>query len=329
MEERCPNQHKDQKQTYESPVTSSSGSSPMNNMIHPSNLPAGHWRHSYSSEPFQLYDQHDLYTKAYSSYPQSYYHGESFYSGYHAANHSPWAETAEPSSSTSYFDRNVSNYSSTETYSSTRVQRASSIYPDIVSGVNNENRSQPTHQGTSKQQGPSDTKDNSAQGHKIPEVEQLQEEISFLSDEITTILIVLDSLRNAFLTDYTFTATPSLLVRDNRPMLKTLSFAKNDRISLNQTTYITGIDSNIKGNALDIINNPEVEKEIRIAYDDLAMQVKQLERKIDTLEKKSRKIMTENRKRSLDTSQADASILHHQLHGNIHQAHMLTLCTPP
>lgn len=309
MEERCPNQHKDQKQIYESPVTSSSGSSPMNNMIHPFNLPAGHWRHPYSSEPFQLYDQHDLYTKAYNSYPQSYLHGESFYSGYHTASHSPWAEAAEPSSSTSYFDRNVSSYSSTEIYSSTQIQRVSSIYPDIVSGVNNENRSQPTHQGTSKQQGPSDTKDNSAQGHKIPEVEQLQEEISFLSDEITTILIVLDSLRNAFLTDNTSTATPSL---NNRPMLKTLNFTKDDRISLNQTTYITGIDSNIKGKALDIVDNPEVEKEIRIAYDDIVMQVKQLERKIDTLEKKSRTIIAGNRKRSLGTSQADTSVSQRQ-----------------
>ncbi|PHZ10811.1 uncharacterized protein RHIMIDRAFT_259940 [Rhizopus microsporus ATCC 52813] len=312
MEERCPNQHKDQRQTYESPVTSSSESSPMNTMIHPFNLPAGHWRHPYSSKPFPLYDQHDLYTKAYTSYPQSYHYGESFYSGYHTANHSPWAETAEPSSSTSYFDRNASSYSSAEIYPSTQAQRVSSIYPDIVSGVNNENRSQPTHQVTSKQQGPSDTKGNSVQGHKIPEVEQLQEEISFLSDEITIVLIVLDSLRNAFLADNAFTATPSSLARDNRPMLKTLNFTKNDRASLKQTTYITDNDNNIKGNALDIVDNPEVEKEIRIAYDDLVMQVKQLERKIDTLEKKSRVMMTENRKRRLGTSHADTYVSQRQ-----------------
>ncbi|CEG78911.1 hypothetical protein RMATCC62417_13447 [Rhizopus microsporus] len=312
MEERCPNQHKDQRQTYESPVTSSSGSSPMNNMIHPLNLPTGHWRHPYSSEPFPLYDQHDLYTKAYTSYPQSYHYGESFYSGYHTTNHSPWAEAAEPSSSTSYFDRNVSSYSSAEIYPSAQAQRVSSIYPDIVSGANNENRSQPTHQGTSKQQGPSDTNGNSVQRHNISEVEQLQEEISFLSDEITTILIVLDSLRNAFLTDNASTATPSSLVRDNRPMLKTLNFTKNDRTSLNQTTYITGIDNNIKGNALDIVDNPEVEKEIRIAYDDLVVQVKQLEKKIDTLEKKSRAMMTENRKRRFGTSHAYTSVSQRQ-----------------
>lgn len=314
MEERCPNQHKNQRQTYESPVTSSSGSLPMKNIIHPFNLSVGHWRHPYPSEPFQLYDQHDLYTKAYNTYPRPtpYHYGESFYSGYHTANHSPWAETAEPSSSTSYFDRNVSSYSSTEIYPSTQVQRASSIYPDIVSGVNNENRSQPTHQGTSKQQGPSDTKDNNAQGHKIPEVEQLQEEISFLSDEIITILIVLDSLRNAFLTDNASTVTPSSLVRDNRPMIKTLNFTKNDRISLNQTTYISDIDNNMKGNALDIVDNPEVEKEIRIAYDDLMMQVKQLERKVDALEKKGKAIMTEYRKRRFGTSQADTSVSQRQ-----------------
>lgn len=312
MEERCPNQYKDQKQTYESPAASSSESSPMNNMIHPFNLPAGRWRHPYSSEPFQLYDQHDLYTKAYNSYSQSYHYGESFYSGYHTANHSRWTETAEPSLSTSYFDRSVSSYSSTEIYSSTQAQRVSSIYPDIVSGVNNENRSQSTHQGTSKQQGPSDTKDNNTQGYKIPEVEQLQEEVSFLSDEITTVLIVLDSLRNAFLTDNAFAATPSSLVRDSRPMLKTLNFTKNDRINLNQATYITGIDSNMKGNALDIVDNPEVEKEIRIAYDDLVIQVKQLERKVDILEKKSRTIMVENRKRSLGISQADTSVSQRQ-----------------
>lgn len=76
-------------------------------------------------------------------------------------------------------------------------------------------------------------------------VDQMENELSFLNDDCATILIMLDSLRNAF-------STSNKMDDKRRP------------------------------------KNQEMEREMRIAYDDLMLQVRQLERKVERLEEKSK-----------------------------------------
>lgn len=82
-------------------------------------------------------------------------------------------------------------------------------------------------------------------------ISEIEDEISFLADECTSILILLDSLRNAFSTD---TSTENMTIAIKK--------AK--------------------------------EKEIKTAYDGLVLQVWQLEKKIESLEKKSIEMISDN-----------------------------------
>ncbi|KAG1406469.1 hypothetical protein G6F60_002906 [Rhizopus arrhizus] len=82
-------------------------------------------------------------------------------------------------------------------------------------------------------------------------ISEIEDEISFLAGECTSILILLDSLRNAFSTD---------------------ASTENMTIAIKKAK----------------------EKEIKTAYDGLVLQVWQLEKKIESLEKKSIEMVSDN-----------------------------------
>jgi hypothetical protein len=88
-----------------------------------------------------------------------------------------------------------------------------------------------------------------------PTVGQLETELAFLNDDCSTIMMMLDSLRNAFSTG------PSLVVNG----MATLDFSKDDKKRAKA-------------------RNPEMERELRSGYDDLMIQVRQLEKKVERLE---------------------------------------------
>lgn len=82
-------------------------------------------------------------------------------------------------------------------------------------------------------------------------ISEIEDEISFLAGECTSILILLDSLRNAFSTD---------------------ASTENMTIAIKKAK----------------------EKEIKTAYDGLVLQVWQLEKKIESLEKKRIEMVSDN-----------------------------------
>ncbi|RCH84561.1 hypothetical protein CU098_005394 [Rhizopus stolonifer] len=108
-------------------------------------------------------------------------------------------------------------------------------------------------------------------------VDQLENELAFLRDECATILINLGSLRNAFLAQSPPSASTS--TNNRQPLMTTLSFTPEE-----------GKEENTKKKQKSIAQNPEMEREMRIAYDDLMLQVRQVEKKIETLEAKSKEI---------------------------------------
>ncbi|KAI8877291.1 hypothetical protein K501DRAFT_288480 [Backusella circina FSU 941] len=86
-------------------------------------------------------------------------------------------------------------------------------------------------------------------------VKSIETQISFLKDECATILMMLGSLRTAFLADET----------NKQQEQENVNNKKKDR-------------------------KLAMEREMRIAYDDLMLQVRQLERKVERLEERSRLI---------------------------------------
>lgn len=105
----------------------------------------------------------------------------------------------------------------------------------------------------------------------IVTVDQLENELSFLRDDCATILMMLDSLRNAF-------------------------SASNNKVSSMGTSTL---DFSTKRRT-SAPRNPEMEKEMRIAYDDLMLQVRQLERKVERLEDKRKAMYLLENQRVLD-----------------------------
>lgn len=95
-------------------------------------------------------------------------------------------------------------------------------------------------------------------------INHLEKELSFLKDDCTAILIMLDSLRNAFLAGESSIQGDSSRANDKRRRSKTAA------------------------------QNMEIQREMRIAYDDLMLQVRQLEKKIEKLEEQSRTLAEEN-----------------------------------
>lgn len=117
-------------------------------------------------------------------------------------------------------------------------------------------------------------------------VDQIENELAFLRDECATILIMLDSLRNAFITDVSSSSDQT-----NRsatlPLTGTINFMENDTAFNNSTNqnFATKIRPR---RSIVMAQNPEMEREMRIAYDDLMLQVRQLEKKVERLEVKSK-----------------------------------------
>ncbi|KAI9348859.1 hypothetical protein BD770DRAFT_395121 [Pilaira anomala] len=136
-------------------------------------------------------------------------------------------------------------------------------------------------------------------------VDQLERELDFLGDECATILMMLDSLRNAFLADISASSSSSSQLRPNSkapPFIGTFDSKQETHIdqgtytknSTNQASVSTA--NTIRRRSKIIAQNPEMEREIRTAYDDLMIQVRHLERKVDALEGKSKSAFSLDRK---------------------------------
>ncbi|KAI8883485.1 hypothetical protein K501DRAFT_142155, partial [Backusella circina FSU 941] len=89
---------------------------------------------------------------------------------------------------------------------------------------------------------------------------KLVDELSFLNDECATILMMLDSLRNAYLANGPHQAASSPSIQDSHI-----------------------IEGQQRGSN-SFVQNRDIEKEMRIAYDDLMLQVRQVEKKINKVE---------------------------------------------
>ncbi|CAO3649709.1 unnamed protein product [Mucor hiemalis] len=118
-------------------------------------------------------------------------------------------------------------------------------------------------------------------------VDQIENELAFLRDECATILIMLDSLRNAFITDV---STSSDLANKSAPLplTGTINFMENDAGFINNFTNQSFVTKIKPRRSIVMAQNPEMEREMRIAYDDLMLQVRQLEKKVERLEIKSK-----------------------------------------
>ncbi|KAI8337838.1 hypothetical protein EDC96DRAFT_611308 [Choanephora cucurbitarum] len=163
----------------------------------------------------------------------------------------------------------------TTKYSGNRRRKA-----DIYSSKPKENDTAPirsTDHGGSTQQ--TTRREARSAKNEALVVDQIENELAFLKDECATILINLNSLRNAFHAD-----APSIPTSytSNSSMV-----AINFALDRKSNSYA---ELNIKKNARPFEQNPEIEREIRIAYDDLMIQVRQVEKKVELLEAKSKKI---------------------------------------
>lgn len=136
-------------------------------------------------------------------------------------------------------------------------------------------------------------------------VDQLERELEFLGDECATILMMLDSLRNAFLADIPASSSSSSQLRPNSkapPFIGTFDSKQEthidqDTFTKNSTNQASVSTTNTTRRRSKIIaQNPEMEREIRTAYDDLMIQVRHLERKVDALEEKSKGAFNLDRK---------------------------------
>jgi hypothetical protein len=101
---------------------------------------------------------------------------------------------------------------------------------------------------------------------------KLEDELSFLNDECATILMMLDSLRNAYLA-----AGPQ----------------QASSLTTSPSSHDLHIIEEQQRRSTDFVQNRDIEKEMRIAYDDLMLQVRQVEKKINKVERKSQMITTQ------------------------------------
>ncbi|KAI7902140.1 uncharacterized protein BX663DRAFT_486941 [Cokeromyces recurvatus] len=142
-------------------------------------------------------------------------------------------------------------------------------------------------------------------------VDQLQNELDFLTNECSTILIILDSLRNAFTAN--ISTKPSRTVNFSS-MTTIINFTAentaNERTSAYPFKYQEAatttemMQDNNKKWCHQSNTNVEMNREMRIAFDDLTLQVRQLEKKLERLEDKSQnlylEINTANQRKSKD-----------------------------
>lgn len=127
-------------------------------------------------------------------------------------------------------------------------------------------------------------------------VDHLERELSYLGGDIATILILLDSLRNAFLADM----PPTSSTERPPPTLPSISSFDSKspshvtRQEIVKTTLPVVVDTRRLSRI--IAQNPEMEREIRIAYDELCQQTRLLEKKVESLEVKSKYANTLDKK---------------------------------
>ncbi|KAI9480347.1 MAG: hypothetical protein EXX96DRAFT_562247 [Benjaminiella poitrasii] len=133
-------------------------------------------------------------------------------------------------------------------------------------------------------------------------VDQLDNELDFLRDECTTILIMLNSLRNAFSADISSTSVHSSRSTGSfSSMTNTINFMmesdgallEQQQLQYNRNVCQSSSINNGTNNWGQSATNFEMERELRIAYDDLTLQVRQLEKKLDRLENKGRNLYLE------------------------------------
>jgi rubrerythrin len=101
------------------------------------------------------------------------------------------------------------------------------------------------------------------------DVEVIEDQLSYLTDDWQIISIVLNSVRNAYLTGKTSS-------RENMPLETIMDIARES-----------------EGDQEQLYS--EILKEIKIAFDELGIQVKQLARKIDMLEEEKNKLISKRR----------------------------------
>ncbi|KAL9549152.1 hypothetical protein PS6_006217 [Mucor atramentarius] len=145
-------------------------------------------------------------------------------------------------------------------------------------------------------------------------VDQLENELAFLRDECATILIMLDSLRNAFLADIPSTSASTSAAKSNSSsttinfMIENVGSLSSVKTSTMQHHVDTSSAATNNGDkrrrSKAMAQNAEMEREMRFAYDDLMLQVRQLEKKVERLEGK-KDSPNNNNKRKHDNQMAN------------------------
>lgn len=135
-------------------------------------------------------------------------------------------------------------------------------------------------------------------------VDQMENELAFLRDECATITIMLNSLRNAFLADIPSSSSTVASAKKMASSTATINFMVEDlntaTCHLTPTTQICSskaVHVDRRRRSKTLLQNPEMEREMRIAYDDLMLQVRQLEKKLEKLEGKSKRLKKDDRKK--------------------------------
>ncbi|KAG0775335.1 hypothetical protein G6F57_013553 [Rhizopus arrhizus] len=117
---------------------------------------------------------------------------------------------------------------------------------------------------------------------RATDVEVIEDQLSYLTDDWQIISIVLNSVRNAYLTGKTSS-------RENMPLETIMDIVRES-----------------EGDQEQLYS--EILKEIKIAFDELGIQVKQLARKIDMLEEEKNKLISKRRSIGRIKSSQEASV---------------------
>ncbi|KAL0089489.1 hypothetical protein J3Q64DRAFT_1847093 [Phycomyces blakesleeanus] len=117
---------------------------------------------------------------------------------------------------------------------------------------------------------------------KNKSVDGLETELGFLRDETVSIVIVLDSLRSAFLAS----TSEDPMVEPNRPLAILTGISPETPVAVPRPMIDPGTARGpVTESFLGRSNyTPDMDKEVQTAYDELMSQVKQLEKKVVKLE---------------------------------------------
>ncbi|KAI9025833.1 hypothetical protein CLU79DRAFT_743298 [Phycomyces nitens] len=120
--------------------------------------------------------------------------------------------------------------------------------------------------------------DQTPGGPKNRSVDGLETELAFLRDETVSIVIVMDSLRNAFLAS----TSEDPLAEPNGPI--SILTASPEQPAHPSPMMMTGTGGSAAESFGRLTYTPDMDKEVQTAYDELSSQVKQLEKKVSKLE---------------------------------------------